>query len=137
VFNFLRRKIMDDAQIFQILGLTYLAVGIGFLLNEGSLKRLLAACRSNTPLLFFSGILTLLLGFIMVTFHNDWHCHWGIIITIIGWLALIKGLTILILPNAMDKILIWYENKLAMLKYYPLIIIIVGAFLAILGFFVV
>ena len=128
---------MNDAQIFQILGLTYLAVGIGFLVNPQSLKKLLAACRDNTPLMFIMGIMTLLLGFIMVTFHNDWHRHWGLIITIFGWLALIKGLNILMFPGAFDKILTWYENKLAILKFYPLVIIALGAFLAILGFFVV
>lgn len=128
---------MNDAQIFQIFGLMYLAVGIGFLLNEGYLKKLLTGFCDNISLMFIVGIITLALGFIMVTFHNRWHCHWGIIITIIGWLGLIKGLVLLVLPGLMDKMLVWYESKLAVIKFYPLIIIALGAFLAALGFFVV
>ena len=128
---------MNDAQIFQIFGLTYLAVGIGFFLNPQMLKRLLSGFRDNVPLMFFMGMMTLALGFIMVTFHNRWHWHWGIIITIIAWLGLIKGFVLLVLPGLMDRMLVWYENKLAVMKFYPLIIIAFGAFLAILGFFVV
>ena len=128
---------MNDAQIFQVFGLTYLAVGIGFFLNPQMLKRLLSGFRDNVPLMFFMGMMTLALGFIMVTFHNRWYWHWGIIITIIAWLGLIKGFVLLVLPGLMDRMLVWYENKLAVMKFYPLIIIAFGAFLAILGFFVV
>ena len=40
----------------------------------------------------------------MVMSHNLWLWNWRVIVTIISWLTLIKGASIIIYPNALDKI---------------------------------
>lgn len=135
--NYLRRNKMTDAQIFQILGIVYLAVGIGVLINPSFYRNLLAALSEHPPAVYLSGLISLGIGFLLVTFHNIWTADdWTVIITILGWVALIKGVLLVITPNVMIKMCKVFDNQ--MKKFFLLwaaILIIAGALLAWLGFY--
>ena len=45
--------------------------------------------------------MALLAGFLIVNFHNVWVWDWTVIITVLGWLALLKGILLLLLPKTM------------------------------------
>ena len=127
---------MADAHIFQIIGITYLAVGLGILINPGFYKKLIAAFTENPPAIYLSGLVALLIGYLLVTFHNIWVRDWSVIITIIGWAALIKGLFLLILPKMAIKISNAFKEIKKLLPVWSTIVIILGALLCWLGFFV-
>lgn len=91
---------MSDAQIFQLIGIVYLAVGVGILLNYSYYKKMLEDFVNNTSILYIGGIMALVVGYLLVTYHNIWVKDWYVIITVIGWMALIKGLYILMLPKS-------------------------------------
>ena len=128
---------MTDAQIFQILGILYLAVGLGVLINPAFYKNLLAVLSEHPPAVYLAGLLSLGAGFLLVTFHNIWLVNdWTVIITILGWVAFIKGLLLLILPNLSIKMCTVFDTQ--MRKFFPIwavVLIIAGALLAWLGFF--
>jgi hypothetical protein len=48
--------------------------------------------------MFLDGFINLLLGAIIVSFHNVWH-GLAMVVTIIGWGQVIKGLRIMVLPQ--------------------------------------
>ena len=42
------------------------------------------------------------MGLAVVAVHNDWKWHWSLIITVIGWLALIGGAVRMIAPQVIE-----------------------------------
>ena len=63
---------MSDAQIFQILSLVYIAVGIGILINPGFYKKLFEDFVENASVLYLGGITALVVGYLILAFHNTW-----------------------------------------------------------------
>ena len=92
---------MSDAQIFQFFSLVYLSIGLGMIFNRETYKQMIGGFIENGCMLYLGGIMALVVGFLLVTFHNTWLSRASTIITVLGWLALIKGIVILVLPKAM------------------------------------
>lgn len=83
-------------------GITILVVSFAILIKPKLLERLFAEAK-NKAIMSFWGAITLVVGITMVFVHNVWVLDWRVVITIIGWLTLIKGLDILLLPKRMKK----------------------------------
>jgi len=129
---------MTDAHIFQLLGIVYLAVGIGMLINPDFYKKLMSEFSENPPSMYLSGLAAMVIGYLLVTYHNIWPNDWPVIITIFGWVALIKGLFLLLLPRVSIKISKFFEIQMTkLLTVWAVIIAVVGALLTWLGFFAV
>jgi len=126
---------MTDKQIFQFTGLVYLAVGVGILLNPQYYKQMFADFKTSIAVMYLGGISAFAIGFLLVTFHNIWVKDVSVIITIVGWMALIKGISILVLPKLMMKTMdIFINVKTSTLMIMAGLIIILGALFAWLGF---
>ncbi|MBN4077289.1 hypothetical protein JYT19_00090 [Sulfobacillus acidophilus] len=84
---------MADSTFFaKFLGV-YLAVfGIAFLLNKKQSNRVMKALLEGAGLQFYIGMITTLLGAFIVVKHNIWVRDWPVIITILGWITLLKGI---------------------------------------------
>ncbi len=123
---------MTDAQIFQILGIVYFAVGLGILISPRFYAKMMKDLLDNRPVIYLSGFITITLGYFLVTFHNSWSAEWGLIITILGWVALLKGVVILLLPKTFIKIA---KSMYHFLRFSAAIITIGGALLIYLGYF--
>jgi uncharacterized protein YjeT (DUF2065 family) len=124
---------MSDAQIFQILSLAYIAVGIGILVNPAFYKKLFEDFIESASALYLGGIMALVIGYLILAFHNTWTKDWSVIITIIGCIALVKGVVILIRP----KIIIALSRamtKPGLLKIEATVVIILGLAFSFLGF---
>ncbi|MCF7954735.1 MAG: hypothetical protein K9M75_02925 [Phycisphaerae bacterium] len=125
---------MSDAQIFQIFSVVYLAVGIGMLFSPEFYKKMISDFLDNTAILYMGGIMALVVGLLILMFHNTWTKDFSVIITIIGWLALIKGVIILILPKTMVSLAKTIVNRPNFMKIEAILVIIVGIFFSFLGF---
>ena len=125
---------MSDTQIFQLISLTYLAVGIGILINPDFYKKLYESFIEDTTALYLGGIMALVIGYLIVAFHNTWTKDFSVIITIVGWIALIKGVLIVVQPNIMIALIKAIATKENFLKIEAIAIIIIGLALSFLGF---
>ncbi len=125
---------MTDAQIFQLLGLAYTAVGLGGLIKKDAYKRIIEGYADSTALLVSSGLLALTLGFLLVTFHNVWTMGWSVIITVVGWLVLIKGLMILIFPGFYAGASNSMRKSPRLMRACAACILLLGIFFLLLGF---
>jgi len=125
---------MSDTQIFQIFSVLYLAVGVGMLINREFYKKLFEAFPEDITALYFGGIAALFVGYLIVAFHNTWTKDLSVIITIFGWIALIKGVWILVWPKSMIAMCKAMAKKEGVLKIYAIAVIIVGLGLSFLGF---
>lgn len=86
----------------ELWGITIVVVSLALLIKPKRLEKLFTEVE-NEATMFFWGIVSLVIGIAMVLAHNLWVRDWRVIITILGWLSLIKGLGTLFLPERMRK----------------------------------
>jgi hypothetical protein len=43
--------------------------------------------------------MTAVIGLLIVTYHNRWTKNWTVLITILGWIALFKGICLIAFPQ--------------------------------------
>ena len=125
-----------DHSIFlaKALGIYLIFISIAFVVKEQSLKARISAMMSNQAFLMAPGVVAFIIGILLVVSHNLWVEDWRVLITIIGWMALLKGMTIILFPDFMinwsSK---WLNNKFA---YYLtfLFVFLVGSCLIYHGY---
>jgi hypothetical protein len=125
---------MNDAQIFQLFGLAYVAMGLGGLVTRESFKKVIDGYIDSPALLHLSGLLALTLGFLLVTFHNVWVPGWTVVITIGGWLALVKGLMILAFPGLYSRVSNSMKKSPRFMRVYAGFVLLLGVFFLLVGF---
>ncbi len=120
----------------RLLGPYCIIVAAGILFNLKTYQKVMEDFCKNFALLYLGGILALLFGFLVVLFHNVWAANWTVIITIFGWLGLIKGAWLIILPNTAAKLTEAYKKNTAILVVHLFIVAAIGIFLTVMGYFV-
>jgi len=104
----------------------YIAVGVGMLVRPAHYKKMIADFSESPALLYLGGAMALAAGVLIVTFHNDWTPGWTIILTLLGWAALVKGFLILALPDLIIHTMGGIYQRQAFLS-------VVGGFALVLG----
>lgn len=90
-----------EIMIAQVAAIIYLSVAIGFLFNGKHYKDLIKDFFGNKGLLYLAGFITVIIGYIIIQKHNVWEYSWVVLVTLIGWAALIKGVLLLAFPDVM------------------------------------
>ena len=120
----------------KIIGWFYVIVAVGIIFNPKAYEKIMEDFSKNSALVYLSGIFTLLIGFLMVLTHDIWEANWMVIITVFGWLGLIKGVWLLLLPNTVPKITAFYQKKMGLLRIYAVLMLALGIFLVLKGYFI-
>ena len=120
--------------ISKILGIIYLSFGIGMLVNSSFYRREIPKLLENSAYLILGGFLAIVFGFLILEGQNTWPSDWTVVITILGWIAILKGAMLLAFPNSMNLFKPLFESKLFMNILTPSVIIM-GAIFIYLGFF--
>jgi len=93
--------------IARLMGPVLLIIGIGMalgLLMETDYSSLMKEFIGNRAVIFLTGILALLAGVAIVNAHNVWEPDWRLIVTILGWLLVLRGIMLLVFPEAVQRI---------------------------------
>ena len=117
---------MLTAYLAEIWGITLVIICLSLLIREKHLKRLFSSME-NEDNLFSWGLTSFVIGISMVLSYNVWTKDWQIIITLLGWVSLIKGLSLLLLPDFTKNCVKKMENA----KYLPFLLF-VGIFLGLI-----
>ncbi len=97
---------MNTTIIIASIALPIFAItGISLLLNAKWYKEIVKSLAENPSAMHMRGVMSFLIGTIVILFHSRWTADWSIVVTILGAIALIKGALILLLPNTMTKFL--------------------------------
>jgi hypothetical protein len=75
-----------------------------------------------------SGIAALVIGLLIVMNHNVWQGSVAIIVTLVGWLSIGKGLLLVILPRTVDKIGDWMAAKDGWFTFAAVLYTTLGAY---------
>lgn len=82
-----------------LLGPIYIVVGLGILLNPDHYQRMAQDFLRSPALTYIGGAMAMAAGLSILYFHNVWRADWTVVITILGWLAALKGAHLLIAPG--------------------------------------
>ena len=88
----------------KLIGPVMITIGLSVLLNGGAFRTLAEQFLHSYALIFLAGVLTLVAGLALVLAHNVWVSDWRVIITILGWLAVIGGVIRVVLPQQVEAI---------------------------------
>lgn len=121
--------------IAKILGPCIVVAGIGLLFNMEFYRNVMLDYAKNSFLIFFGGIIALIVGILILLFHNVWEMSWPVIITIYGWGGLIKGIWLIVFPKTVPGVMQAYQNNKALLAVHSIVILVLGGFLTYMGYF--
>jgi hypothetical protein len=82
----------------RLLGPLLLAVGVGILLNPNAFRALANEVVRSVTLIYLFGLIDFAAGLAIVLTHNVWVANWPVLITLIGWLMLIRGALRVLIP---------------------------------------
>lgn len=83
--------------------------------------------------MFLGGMIALLIGLAILHVHPNWNNDWTSLVTLIGWIACIKGITFFIFPDSIQSFKGMLQDK-----YHGIIttfIIVLGLIFGYFGFF--
>ena len=122
------------AYVAQLLGLYLVLSGVLMIVREQALMVLVPKFVDSPSFLYFLGSLRVLIGLAIVLAHDMWIGTLGTIIYLVGWLTLLRGIAMLLLPVETErKILevfssgnVWYTTAI--------VAIVLGGWVAYAGF---
>jgi uncharacterized membrane protein HdeD (DUF308 family) len=85
--------------IAKIAAVMYMSAGVGAFISEDHYRRIADDLYSNAGLIYLTGLMTVIIGFLIVHYHNRWTKNWTVLITILGWIALLKGIVLIVYPQ--------------------------------------
>lgn len=95
----------------KLFGMYFIATGIAALLRGKELSESVNEFR-NSPLLTYVGALLTILGLTFVILHNAWDTGPRVVVTIVAWLTLVEGLAYLWLPRkAVSRLVNWFNTR--------------------------
>lgn len=119
----------------QLLGVVLVVIGLALLMRASFFQKMYQEILKNEALLALSGMFALVLGTVVVLSHNIWEPSWVVIITLFGWIGLVKGVSILLLPEGMSGMSSeWFKGK-SFLKIAGLFYFLLGLVLVYFGWF--
>ena len=116
----------------EIWGISLVIVCLALLIKEKHLKRLFASMETEDNL-FSWGLISFVMGVAMVLAHNVWVKNWQVAVTVLGWISLAKGLSLLFLPELTKKWVRKMENQ----QWLPIALVVgvfIGLVITYLGF---
>lgn len=119
--------------IAKITSVVYLSAALGAVFSRDHYRKVLDDLFKNAALTYFIGFTTVIIGFLIVNYHNIWGKDWTVLITIMGWLALTKGVLIIAFPRFVQSYSrLIFEGK--GLQFFPYAAAFLGLLFGYFGF---
>jgi len=129
---------MSPRTIFlsKLLGLYCVVVGLAMFAHIPATLETIKMMVHCAPALYIAGIIALAMGLAMVLGHNVWSGGvLPVVVTLVGWIALIKGLLILFLPAGwVEACYLGGGHAVPLFYLKAAITLILGAYLTYGGF---
>jgi len=117
-----------------LMGPTLLAGAASVLLNLAGWPALAERAFRDPPLIFESGLLLFVAGLAIVRAHNRWEGGWPVIVTVLGWIALLGGLSRILFPARLADIAVPLVQSTAVVAAVAVVLLVTGVFLSFKGY---
>lgn len=119
----------------RLLGLSLVLIGLAIITHANSTVLKVTELVHNSPVILLWSMIMLIAGLALILAHNVWRGGpTTVLITIIGWITLIKALLLLFLPTTMAMQFIGSFAFAHFIVVYAVIALFFGAFLSYSGF---
>lgn len=118
----------------KLVGPMLVVLGLFVSLRPGRIGRIGREFLDSEALIFISGVITLPAGLAIVLTHNVWAADWRVLITLIGWVAVVAGIARIALPDAMKSVGETMLEKPAMIALPGALMAIIGGYLSWRGY---
>ena len=102
---------MIELDFLRVIGIIYLSIGISAFVDANYMKSLFADFAKEKLFLFLAGILTTVLGYILIINTFESSLQYATLVYILGIITFIKGIFLIICPKIFNKIAEIYTNK--------------------------
>lgn len=120
----------------RLLGLYCLIIGCAMLAHRTFTLDAVDALLHDPPLLYVLGVLLLFAGLAMILVHNRWRGGPApVIVTLIGWLTLLKGVVLVgLLPVSANDLYLVQLRFVQLYYFYAVVTLAAAAYLTYQGF---
>lgn len=118
----------------KVMGIYLIIVSSMMLANMPTFNLHINNLINDAPLMFVTGFFTLIIGILAVVSHNIWEWSWRVIITLIAWLSVFKGVSLILNPEFIDKITLFYLQNIKIAYTAAGIDFVLGCVLCYFGF---
>jgi len=118
----------------RLLGPLLLVAGLSLLFNPRSFRTMAAEVVGSLTLVYLFGFIDFASGIAIVLTHNVWTANWRVLITLIGWLMLLRGTARVLIP---DTIMGYAAKVIGNKQIYPVsgvVLVVLGIVLCYFGY---
>lgn len=119
----------------KVFGIYLIIISVILWIRKDSYRNLLLEFMNNPGIVLLVGIITLIIGTILIVVHNIWVFNWPVIITLFGWLTFLTGIfRILFVEQAIILGRKFLANNIVF-SFFIIFNLIIGIILFYLGYF--
>ena len=116
-------------ELLYFIALIHLTVGVAMSLKPDSIKAGIDSFLKSPGMMFIVGVVSTLLGAMIVSWHNSWGSLTEIIVSIVGWGSLLKGFMILAFPKDLKTFVGKMYKTDTCIRIWGLVVLVLGAVL--------
>ena len=121
--------------LVQLFGLILLIAGVGLLHRQKTVMASVTKLAKDELAMFMWGMIALAAGLSVVLHINEWNGEWyEVLITLLGWIMVIKGALLVLLPASSWSGIIKKFNNPSAYWLKGLIMVVLGLYLCAIGF---
>ena len=126
---------MTTSIIFaRFIGPVMLVAAVSMLLDRNAIRAIAEDFMNSPALIYIAGVLTLVMGIAIITFHNFWVMDWRVIITMFGYIAVVSGVFRMAFPTKVKQLGDWMLQTKLIIRSAALLNGLLGAYLTYMGF---
>jgi hypothetical protein len=113
-----------------LIGPTLIAIALALFLNLGSFPAMVEQVSRDPALIFLSGVLLFVAGLAIVRAHNTWSGGWPVLVTVLGWLAVLGGLGRMFFPMRLAALAAHIGQSRGLIAGSAVVLLLLGGFLS-------
>ena len=117
-------------KIAGLIGPTLVVMAAAMLMNLSSFPALAEQISRDPALILVSGVLLLVAGLAIAREHNRWTSGWPVLVTALGWLAILGGLARMLFPFQLAAIAGGLGQGTGFVIVGAVVLLVVGGFLS-------
>lgn len=118
----------------QVMGVYFLVAGVGMLLNPARMKGAMQEAKRSYLLPYFDGAIALVVGLLLVLNHNVWDGLLEVLVSLIGWVVVVEGVLMMLLPQKTISAMIEAFMGAHMARLMGVVSVVLGIYFVYQGF---
>lgn len=114
----------------RIFGPYYVIMGLWMLMRPDDVQKMWNSVKNTPPMIYFGAALQLLIGLTMLSTYHGWTFGLPVILTILGYLIVLKGIVSLFMP---EKLVSYSEKLMGYPKALSTAALVIGVLLTYLA----